>query len=302
MSLNKFRVIEEKRRFEEGERQEQALKLAPLQKELSANLQRAAKMTRAFWSQDLRHLATLINAGSFEPDHGITFPSTTEKQGGDRGRAEFEEFVHVTLQKSGLILSGAGEQRLTLYTVAQAMSQNAALANPETWRTAFDRLYQLGCFDEAKGEIGYDESQRVPDPVAPVVVPEPTMADLESIPTHTLEGAAKAREIVSKAVFGDEARSVFQEFVAHVSKTFGHDLTPDEQFEIVSWFQKNNKSFLDRRAYDQAKVNLIRRNILPESLLTADEKLQMAIESSDTQSWEGRSRLKQGLLASRNRI
>ncbi len=158
--MNNFRLKEERARFEAGERQELEARLAPAKKELAASLQRADKMTRMFWSQPLKHLGGLISQGSFEPDPAVTFPTTDEPQSGSRGRAECAEFIHGTLPRRGFILAGSGQQRLTLYTVAQAMAQRADLANPETWQTAFDRLYRLEAFDEKAGEVGYDESQR----------------------------------------------------------------------------------------------------------------------------------------------
>ncbi len=172
--------------------------------------------------------------------------------------------------------------------------------SPEVWRIAFDRLYQLGSFDEARAEIGYDPSRKevVPEPVVPQK--KLTVDDLESIGTTTREGARLARQIVADAVFGDDgqARQAFQQFVAHVARAFGHNLTEDEQREIINWFQKNNRSFLSN-SYDQCRVNLVKRGILPATCLTEEEVLEGSIENVDTQSWEGRRRLKQQILAQR---
>jgi hypothetical protein len=231
----------------------------------------------------------------FEGDHGITFPSTTETQSGTRGRAEYTEFV-ANLPRSGFVLSDSGAQRLLLFVIAQAYSENHAdMADPETWKLAFDRLYQLGCFDEARAEIGYDESTRVQEPVVERPERRPTLDNLEDFNTTTKAGEKLAHQILSDAVFGSqgEGREVFYGFISHVSKTFHHDLTEDEQRELIQWFVKNNKSFLDHRAYDVAKVNLVRRGILPHSLLTATELFEMNLESADTRSYEGRRSLAQ---------
>ncbi len=101
----------------------------------------------------------------------------TEQPDSTRGRDQYQEFV-LNLPKTGFVLSDAGAQRLISFCVAQAMTQNADLGNPETYRIAFDRLYQLGCFDEVKGEIGYDESTRVEEPVVEHPVAAPTIEGL----------------------------------------------------------------------------------------------------------------------------
>jgi hypothetical protein len=179
------------------------------------------------------------------------------------------------------------------------MTRKADLSNPETWSLAFDRLYRLEVFDEKQGEVGYDESQRE-------VVPEPVVQErkptLEAIDCSTRDGAAQARALVANEVFVDgEAAKVFHQFVAHVKRTWGHDLTAEEQFEIVSLFQKNNWSFLSGKCYDTARVNMVRRGLLPHSCLTEDEVLANSIEDEDTSTWTGRRNLKQELIASRNR-
>ena len=90
---------------------------------------------------------------------------------------------------------------------------------------------------------------------------------------------------------------MFNEFLAHVLKTFGFEITPEAQKEMVIWFQRNNRSFLDPRAYDQCKVNLARRSILPRTVLTEDERLCESVEQEDTMSWDVKRRLKQEIRA-----
>jgi hypothetical protein len=291
MSLNPRRVAEEKARFEAGERQELEAKLAPIMTQLSATLKKADAMTRLYWSQPLAHLAQHINSGQFEQDHGGTFPTTSEPQNGTRGRDQYQDFV-MNLPKTGFILSDAGAQRLIFFCVAQAMTQNADLANPETYRIAFDRLYQLGCFDEVKGEIGYDESQRVEVPVAEQPAPVPT---IEGLNLSTKAGEKIARELVSAAVFGPDgdAKIVFGEWLDSLAKNFEYVMPEEVQREVIALFQKNNRSFLDRKSYDEARLNLVRRGLMPSSCLTAQDRLSMSIESADTRSYEGRRSLAQ---------
>jgi hypothetical protein len=292
MSLNPRRVAEEKARFEAGERQELEAKLAPIMTQLSATLKKADALTRLYWSQNLKHLAKRINDQHFEADHGVTFSSTEEQQSGARGRAQYEEFVR-TLPTTGFILSDAGAQRLLYFVLAQALSENHAdMANPETWRIGFDRLYQLGCFDEAKAEIGYDGSQRVEEPVVEQPAPAPT---IEGLNLSTKAGEKIARDIVSTAVFGPDgdAKILFGEWLDSLAKNFEYMMPEEVQREVINWFQKNNKSFLSYQAYDQCRINLVRRGLMPSSCLTASDRLSMSIEQADTRSYEGRRKLSQ---------
>jgi hypothetical protein len=300
--MNKFRLKEEQKRFLEGERQELEARLAPIKAEVTAQLKKAESATRLYWSQPLRVLASFTNRGDFQPDLGCVFPSTDEQQGGSRGRAEFEKFVNQTLSQTGLLLSPAGSQRLLYFVLAQAFSENKAdMATPATWQIAFDRLNELRCFNEEGGELGYDESQRVVEPVVEQPKPEPGIEALEGLNLLRREDEAQARALIANEVFNGEAKTVFRQFIAHVLKTFGHELTPDEQREIILWFTNNNRSFLDHKAYDACRVNLVRRGILPPGCLTEDEQLTNSIEDEDTTTWQGRRNLKQELIAARRR-
>jgi hypothetical protein len=296
--LSNYRLKEMRERRDRDEAADQERKLAPAKAALSQNLKRADALTRLYFSQDLRHLAQGIESETFTADlGGASYPRTMEVQTGMRGRAEYEAFC-ANLPRSGFLLSSAGAQRLLIFCLNQAFSENRAdLANPETYRIAFDRLYQLGCFDEstAKAEIGYDASIREQEPV--VEQPARARLDLEDFNTTTKDGEKLAHQILADAVFGPqgEGRIIFHQFISHVSKTFGHDLTEDEQRELIQWFVRNQKSFLDRRAYDLGKVNLVRRGILNHGCLTADELYSMGIEEEDTQSYSGRRNLAQEL-------
>jgi hypothetical protein len=300
--MNRFRLKEEQKRFLEGEQQELEARLTPIKAEVTAELKKAEVATRLYWSQPLRVLASFTQREDFQPDLGCVFPSTSEQQGGSRGRAEFEKFVNQTLSQTGFVLSPAGSQRLLYFVLAQAFSENKAdMANPATWQIAFDRLNDLRCFNEEAGELGYDASQRVVAPVVEQLEAEPGIEALEGLNMLRREDAALAHQIVAREVFNGEAKVVFRQFIAHVLKTFGHELTPDEQREMILWFTANNRSFLDGKAYDACRVNLVRRGILPPGCLTEDEQLANSIEDEDTATWQGRRNLKQELIAARRR-
>lgn len=299
--MNRFRLREEQARFQREEALDLERKLAPVKAELAQTLKRADRMTASYWSQPLAHLASLIHSEMFEPDRGVTYPSTTEIQDGERGRAEYTDFI-ANLPRSGFVLSDAGAQRLLLFVIALAYSDvRADMSNPITYRIAFDRLFQLRCFSEEAGEVGFDPSTKEVEPVEPEPERKLTVDDLENVDTTSKAGEKLAHRIIADAVFGPqgENREVFHQFIDHIAKTFGHDLTETEQRELIQWFVRNNRSFLDRAAYDTAKVNLVRRGILNHGVLTSTELFEMGIEETDTQSYESRRTLKQELAALR---
>jgi hypothetical protein len=150
-----------------------------------------------------------------------------------------------------------------------------------------------------------DESQRVVEPVVETPAPELTVADLEGLDTSTREGSKIAQRLISAAVFGPsgQAAEVFKQFVAHVSKTFGHDMTESEQRALITIFQQRNLSFLDHRAYDAARREMVlAKNILPRTCLTQDELLCQEIESTpthDKSDYDQRLNLKRQIATAR---
>jgi hypothetical protein len=298
--MNPFRLAEEKRRFAESDRQELEARLAPVKAETSQALAQHENAARAYWSQPVAVLARALQNNDPTAYMGAVF-ATTQTPQPNEGQEVFVE-AYDRIQRTGHVLSPVGRQRVLLMAVHQCLAQNADLSNTETYITCFNKLLEWDAFEQSGVlELGYDENKKevLPEPVAQER--RLTVDDLESIDTETREGEKIAHQIIAEAVFGDEAASVFHRFIAHVAKTFGHDISADEQREIILWFQKNNRNFLDHRAYDQCKVNLVRRGILPSTCLTEEEVLAGSIENEDTQSYESRRRLKQEILAARRR-
>ena len=300
--LSTYRLKEMRERRDREAQQELEAKLAPVKAELAATLNKAARASRMYWSQDLKHLAGLLNAGMFEPDFGVQFPRTDQPQNSARGREQFEEFVTETLPRKGVFLSDSGSQRLLFYCLAQAFSENHAdMSSPETWKLAHERLFSIQAYDEVNGEVGFD-SQRVVEPVVAQPAPDPTIADLETINTQTREGERIAHGILSRAVFNGEAKAIYLEWLRSLKTSFsGYEMPEHVQREAILWFQNNSRSFLDRRAFDQCRLNLVRRGLMPDMCLTSDDRLAIAVENEDTQGYESRRRIKQELIASRNR-
>jgi hypothetical protein len=127
------------------------------------------------------------------------------------------------------------------------------------------------------------------------------MEDLEGIDTSTREGSQTAAAIVSRAIFDGQAKLLWLDWLRSLKTNFAYTMPEEVQREAILLFQKNNFSFLNRASYDTIRRQLVRTGAMPQSALTEDEILAGSIENEDTQSWEGRRRLKTELIASRRR-
>lgn len=306
LSNYRLRESRERQAREEAEaKRQEAEKLqalvAPMTNELQDAYREHERTAKVYWSQPVSRLAEALQRGDAQAYIGVEFTKTPEP----RPREGKEECVaaHEEIQRRfGYVLSPVGRQRVILMAVHQCMAQSASLSHVVTYVKCFEKLLEWGAF-EASGtlEIGYDESKKeyVSEPVEQGR--KLSADDLESIDTGSRTGAELAHQIVADAVWGrgGEAENIFRQFIAHVARTFHYDLSPEDQREIVQWFTKNNRSFLDAKAYDQCKVNLVRRGILPATLLTEDERLCMSLETSQGTDYETRRKLKQTIIAAR---
>jgi hypothetical protein len=285
--MNRFRLLEEKRRFEEGERQELNAKLAPVLAERAATLAANTREMRGYWSRPITVIGENVRDNIFISDMGVAF-ETTEKPVPSAGRNECLEFLERLTARTGYCLNSVGQHRLLMYGVSQCLAQCADLSRESTWEKSFSRLVELDAFGD---ELGFDENLRTEFEPAPQE-PEPTAADLESIDTSSRAGQRIAEDILSRAIFQGEAKQVFREWLDSLKNNFDYEMPPEVQREVVQWFLANRRSWLDRKAYDDCRLNLIRRSVIPASCLTEVDRLNWEIEDEyDTTTYEGRRRL-----------
>jgi hypothetical protein len=304
MTISGYRIREAKARFEADEKAALEAKLSPAKQELAKTLSRSDKFLKLDFIQPLAKIAQLIQDGVAAVDLATNYPTTTEPQSGNSGKEEFYQFVYEILPRRGFTLSENGSMRLLYFVIAQARGKGANMSSIDTWSLAFDKLWSLDAFDIASAEVGWDESKVQQEPVVEAPERELTVADIENIDTSTREGDKLAKKIVSNAVFGPsgQAAEVFQQFIAHVSKTFGHDLNESEQRELINVFASRNLSFLDHRAYDKARCELVAKGVLPRTCYTPDEVLCLEIESTpthDKSDYDQRLNLKRQIATAR---
>ena len=146
-------------------------------------------------------------------------------------------------------------------------------------RLVFDRLSSLGCFSNA--EISFDASK------APVPetehASEPTLDDiLTKTDTTTRLGQQTAKRVLDREYFGVEAREVWSQFWDHMLTTFNYVAPESVKRQFFDEFGRRNLSYLSGKSYDQVRVAFCRRGIIPDTCLTADEKLCFEIEDAKT--------------------
>jgi hypothetical protein len=203
-------------------------------------------------------------------------------------RKAFNEFETQIASEGQLTQSGRQKlQRLALANPDIAFTQS------EAWYQSYLLLYHAG---ELLDQGDSDSSDFIVNEVAE---PEANPLDrIESLDLSTREGDAVAKKIVANAVFGSngEARAIYTEWLESLRSNFGYEMPPDVQRQALDLFRKNNWSYIDRRAFDLARLNLVNRNIMPPSCKTPTERLNDQIETADDRTWEGRRRLRQQIL------
>lgn len=297
--MNNFRLFEEKQRFAREEAAELERKLAPIKAQTAAALAEHERAAAKYWSQSVSSLALALQTNEPVAYLGVAF-STTPTPQLEQGSETFTEACKAIQSRTGYILGPVGRQRVALMAVHQCHTQCASLTDIETYISCFNKLLEWGAFETSGTlEVGYDENVK-----AYVPEPEPaklTIDDLETIDTSTREGEALGKRLVNDAVFGEEAKTIFHQFLAHVERTFGHALSVGEQNEIILFFQRRNLSWLDGASYDAARRHLVSIGMLNRHCLTEDERLCQEIEEDNSTDFQGTTSLRQKVLAARRR-
>jgi hypothetical protein len=212
-------------------------------------------------------------------------------------QSSYLAFADNLTARTGYILSKAGHDRTMVFGRAQALAFGKAFTTEEAWLTAFFRLLSCHCYQD--DEIGQDLSQKTyrdPEPVA-APAPSPTYDDLMKV-DGTREGFREARYIANKLYDREEAMPVMTAWLFSLRDNFR--FTPSEEVlqKIIDWFLRNNKSFLDRRAYDEARRWAVKQKLFPFTCLTQDELVARQIEAADltNMDFDRKMNLKRSLL------
>jgi hypothetical protein len=153
---------------------------------------------------------------------------------------------------TGYTLNEDGAKRLLYFGFAQAI-HGKDLTTVAAWSACFERLVECHCFDD--GEIEFHEGAKkvVPRPApTPVEQPRPSkMDELMATNVETREGRLQANRLAEELYF-DQMAPLVRKWHASVKGNFGFEIPlEDMRTYVTDWFTRNNKSWLDHRAFDE---------------------------------------------------
>jgi len=274
----------ERSRFEQEEAAEREAKAAPILTQTAAVMQRLIR--------EQRELMKLSWGGDqfAGPDRATKNPDSYKDEGFDavpEGKNESWQAVKSAcetwgdslLAKTGYTLSVRGIQRVAAYGITQGFF-GKKMDSPEAWQAAFDRLFECGAIPEA--DLGFDDSRITERPAEPAPTPEklPTIDDIEGLDTVSREGLKQSRKIVEEIAAYEQAPMVIEWLDSLKNNFNGFVPTPPQLKTVQNWFQRNNRSFADRRNYDAARRAMVAQGLWPERLLTPEDLLAREIEST----------------------
>jgi len=199
-------------------------------------------------------------------------------------RSAFEKMQR-DLANEGIILSASGLDKLK--RIAQ-LNSGSDIRLASVWVQMAKYAIDLGALTA--------EDVTLPRPAQPVVNPTaetvPDLSELETLNLSSREGSARGKVLANEFYYSVEAASVYQKWQSWLYETFKYVLTEDAKKAAIRWFQDNNQSYLDGKAWTRCRLNLARRGIIPD-LRTDEERLMAELETADTNkmSFEERQNL-----------
>jgi hypothetical protein len=270
----------ERERFIREEQEAQDRKLKPLLDE-QQNLLRQVDagqrdLVRQFYSRSIEVIRDEVKAKHpLSIDEG--FSVATGPCSLDQWHKSGNEWLDSLTARTGITLSVNATARVFAYCAAQALA-GKNMSTIAAWDAAYNRLFDSGAF--GVDEIGFDESlrtQAVPAPV-PEPTPAPTMQDLMNVDCGTMDGQRQARQIAD-SLYERECGPLALEWVDSLRNNFGFVPTREQLDATRVWFERNNRSWLDRRSFDACRLAMISQGIFPETCWTDQDRANLAIES-----------------------
>jgi hypothetical protein len=241
----------------------------------------ATRAVAFFWSQPIQEIQTNISADVY--DNGISLvPVDTfgvyESGPRNAGKedAAFAEF-NAVLTSQGTTLYRGGFLRLQGYLESLAAARGVSLSSVANYKTALDRLVSLNCFEGPHELEGYPPAtKKVEQPEEPR---RATMDDLLNIDESTRAGRREAQRI-SEELYFIERQPMVRAWFASLAKNFGIEVTHADAERCKSWFERNNKSFLNPHHFNECRLWNARAGYWPHAK-TAVETVNDEIEQAD---------------------
>jgi hypothetical protein len=193
--------------------------------------------------------------------------------------AAWKEFQE-NLKSSGSRLSDAGLLRLSHYLSSLNYHRGISLTSVSNFATALERLVSLDVFQP--GELtGYQTPAPTPTPT-----PTPTrhtvidpLAEIESLNLDSREENTKAKTLCEASYF-DERQPMVRAWFDSLRK-FGIVVTQEDAKRCKSWFERNNKSFLNPRHFEECRRWNAKAGYWKDAL-TSVERVNDEIENLET--------------------
>jgi hypothetical protein len=187
------------------------------------------------------------------------------------------------LERTGVALTQSG-----LESLAALSDRNTSLnwADLRTFQFVFEHLCEVGYAREGRDYTVTEQAKTEPAPVESASESFDTLLRTRSIDDPVLKNAARDAATI-------ECQPVFTEWVASLADNFGYVLPLSVAKYVERWFIQNNRSFLDRTAYDACRRACVREGLMPRTCLTADDLAGEEMDGLDLTTVEGRRRAAQ---------
>ena len=257
--------------------------LAPVRRyEQTLNADREQKARNARYELSLPNCAYLAEIAP--PFSGYT---GQESEYLDAVRNTFVNEFQPRLASTGVNLTQAG-----LELLASLSEDNLGLdwTKLRTFQLVFEHMCEVGFAKEGRDFIITEQAKTEHSEPAPVQESASESFDAllrtRSIDDPVLKNAARDAATI-------ECQPVFTEWVTSLADNFNYVLPLSVAKYVERWFIQNNRSFLDRTAYDACRRACVREGLMPRTCLCPDDLAGEEMDGLDIRTPEGRRRAAQ---------
>jgi hypothetical protein len=199
----------------------------------------------------------------------------------DAVRDAFLDF-NARLATTGVTITQEG-----LETLAEVSEDNRGLnwADPVTFERVWGHLVDIGYVKSPQGYTVQEQEQETPAPVNPQDSFD-TLLRTRPAGDPELRNAARDAAVI-------ECQPTFSEWTDSLLNSFGYVMPLEVAKHVERWFIRNNRSFLDRTAYDRCRVACVKEGLMPRTCLTPDDISAEEMDGLDIRTTEGRRRAAQ---------
>ena len=250
---------------------------------------RENEVLRKRWAHSYESIAKFVAFDENDPAGNVlahsyydkfhTLPHVTEPveiSGEEAQKAALNFFEW--LEHEGVVLDDDSKSKIMLYVGLVAyVDKRVDPRLSSCWNAAYARL---------ANELQVLNVTRKPKPQNPKEPDFDTLLATRSTDDPILRNAAQDFAI-------REAQPTFQAWTESLMNSFGYAMSLPIAKQVSDWFIRMNRSFLDRRAYDDCRKSFVREGLFPRTCLTADDLAAEELDGLNLNTAEGRRRAAQ---------